>query len=62
MAIFNRSKRIKHTWDYIPYFHVAENMVIAVQVCRKTGACRYVRVPSSKKLDEMERSRDNESD
>lgn len=47
-------KKTKHEWEYLPFFQVSEGMVIAVQVCKKTGASRYVRVPSSKKLEQIE--------
>lgn len=48
------SKKIKHKWEYLPYFLVEKGMIIAVQVCKKTGAAQYVRVPSSKLLKRME--------
>lgn len=47
----------KHKWRYIPYFRIVKGMMIAMQVCDKTGDARYVRVPSSKQLEEMENAR-----
>lgn len=57
MGLLNFGKKkgkISHHWEYLPYFTIHDNLVMAVQVCKKTNACRYIRVPSMKKLAEME--------
>lgn len=57
--MFGRDKKINHIWEYLPHFEVIDGMVVCVQVCKKTGACRYIRVPSTKKLEQMEGSKDS---
>jgi len=62
MAFWNKKKKIKHVWEYLPFFQISNGIVIAVQVCKTTGAARYVRVPSTKKLMEMEQQARNQED
>lgn len=55
-------KKIRHQWEYLPFFQIHHGVVIAVKVCKRTGACHYVKVPSAKKLKELEKEAGYRSD
>ena len=53
-------KKKKHDWEYLPYFTIIEGTVLAVMVCKKTGVCQYIHVPSAKKLRQIESEKEKE--